>query len=167
MKKTRGNKSGFSVLCLKLSSTKKLKNNNYLIIYSLFFIFCLACIDIHAIKNITEYCDIYDIFEFRAYSYDDLVEELIFKIWCFINSALIAVLFYPKEKRWLTFVSRLLGSTIFFFTLVDLFCIYELSTRLDLTKFLDFTGNTNGDSFYFIVNYLSFPQVQICLILFA
>ena len=71
------------------------------------------------------------------------------------------------KNKWLTCISRLLGCTIFFFTLVDLFCIYEFSTRLDLTKFLDFTGNTNWDSFYFIVNYLSFPQVQICLILFA
>ena len=133
----------------------------------MFFIFVLACIDIHAIKNITEYCDIYSIFEFNTFSYDDLVEESIFKIWCFINGTLIAILFFPKGKKWLTFVSRLLGCTIFFFTLVDLFCIYEFSTRLDLTKFLDFTGNTNGDSFYFIVNYLSFPQVQICLILFA
>ena len=110
---------------------------------------------------------IYDIFEFHAFSYDDLVEESIFKIWCFINSALIAILFFSKGKKWLTFISRLLGSTIFFFTLVDLFCIYEFSTRLDLSKFLDFTGNTKGDSFYFIVNYLSFTQVQICLILFA
>lgn len=144
-----------------------MKNNNYLVCYSLFFIFGLACIYIHAIENITEYCDIYSIFEFHAFSYDDLVEESIFKIWCFINGTLIAILFFPKGKQWLTFVSRLLGCTIFFFTLVDLFCIYEFSTRLDLTRFLDFTGNANGDSFYFIVNYLSFPQVQICLVLFV
>ncbi len=112
------------------------------------FIFVLACIDIHAIKNITEFCDIYEIFEFHVFSYDDLVEESIFKIWCFINGALVTTLLFPMKNKWLTCISRLLGCTIFFFTLVDLFCIYEFSTRLDLTKFLDFTGNTNGDLFY-------------------
>lgn len=142
-------------------------DRNYLVLYSLFFVFVVACFHIHSVMNISSYCSLYDIFAFRAVTADEFVEESLFKLWCFVDAIVIAVLFFPLRNFWTSLFCKLLGGAFFLVELADFFCIYEFSTRFDFTRVFSFSMKTdNGDSLYFLIDFLTFIPVQICLILF-